>query len=223
LTLETDSVLTQIDALLARAGVAPGAPPTRAYFGDMGTAAATRLSTGWLAAVERLCPPGSRYAERARSEVDEHGVSSLTTLTMLAGILQALRDDYEDGYVVSLTELIHADLFADFLGMAAELLDKGYKDPAAVIAGSVLEEHLRKLADRLSVTPVATDGTPHSASRLNDNLAKAGAYNKVDQKSVLAWLGLRNDAAHGKYDEYSKEQVALMLEGIRGFLIRHPA
>ena len=37
----------------------------------------------------------------------------------------------------------------------------------------------------------------------------------------LGW-GLRNDAAHGNYDEYSKQQVMLMIDSIRDFIARNP-
>jgi hypothetical protein len=33
----------------------------------------------------------------------------------LRGILQAIRADYEAGYTQSIVELVHADIFADFL------------------------------------------------------------------------------------------------------------
>jgi hypothetical protein len=58
---------------------------------------------------------------------------------------------------------------------------------------------------------------------LNADLAKAGKYDKGDQKQVTAWLDLRNKAAHGKYTEYTKERVDLMLDGVRNFVSRvHP-
>jgi hypothetical protein len=63
----------------------------------------------------------------------------------LQGVLRALRADYEAGRLQSFQELVHADLFSDFLEMAEYFLQEGYKDPAAVIAGGVLEQHLRKL------------------------------------------------------------------------------
>jgi hypothetical protein len=68
-----------------------------------------------------------------------------SAMEQVRGTLQALRDDYESGYLQSVVELVHADIFADFLDMADYLIQQGYKDPAAVVAGSVLEEHLRKL------------------------------------------------------------------------------
>jgi hypothetical protein len=122
-----------------------------------------------------------------------------------------------------LVELVHADIFEDFLDMAGYLLEQHYKDPAAVIAVSVLEAHLRKLCGKHSIAPVKADGTPKKADTLNSELTAAGAYSKLDQKSVTAWLDLRNKAAHGKYAEYSGEQVALMLQGVRDFASRYPA
>jgi hypothetical protein len=75
--------------------------------------------------------------------------------SQLVAILRALREDYAHGYVRTVQELVHADVFADFLDMASELLTKGYKDAAAVIVGSVLEEHLRQLATLNSMSIVA--------------------------------------------------------------------
>jgi hypothetical protein len=51
-------------------------------------------------------------------------------------------------------------------------------------------------------------------------LAKAGVYTKLDQKAITMWLDLRNKAAHGKYNEYGKEQVVLMMQGVTEFLAR---
>ena len=46
---------------------------------------------------------------------------------------------------------MHAELFADFLEMADYLLSEGYKDPAAVLGGSMLEEHLRQLRQSMDI------------------------------------------------------------------------
>ena len=110
-----------------------------------------------------------------------------------------------------------------FLEMAEHLLGDGYKDASAVIAGGVLEEHLRKLATKSSVPTVKPSGEPEKASSINAALAKQQVYNKTVEKDVTAWLGRRNDAAHGHYDKYVQEEVRLMIEGIRGFVSRHPA
>lgn len=119
--------------------------------------------------------------------------------------------------------LVTAEVFADFLEMAERLLDQTYKDPAAVMVGSVLEEHLRHLCGVASI-PVEDLSlgkvVARKADSLNADLAKAARYSKLDQKMVTAWLDLRNKAAHGKYSEYTKEQVVLMLAGVRDFISR---
>ena len=120
--------------------------------------------------------------------------------------------------------LIAAELFADFLEMADHLLQQGYKDPAAVIIGSVLEEHLRQLCNANSISTESKNNKgiliPKKADRLNSDLAKENVYSKLDQKAVTMWLDLRNKAAHGKYDEYTSEQVTNMYSGITEFMAR---
>ena len=106
--------------------------------------------------------------------------------------------------------------------MADELHAKKYKDAAAVIAGSVLEEHLRKLATANGVA-IATGGNPKRADTINADLAKVPADNKLVQKQVTAWLGIRNAAAHGEYDKYDHGQVAGLITAVRDFMVRHPA
>jgi hypothetical protein len=175
------------------------------------------------ATVARVAPVGSPHRRHADEVCEKYGRDNGYIVSILAGVLQALRADYVAGRLQSVSELIHADLFSDFLEMAAYLHSEGYKDAAAVISGSVLEGHLRKLCEKLQIVVSAPNGRPKKADALNADLTAKGAYPKLDQKSVTAWLGLRNYAAHGEYDRYTSDQVALLLEGVRGFLGRHPA
>lgn len=92
------------------------------------------------------------------------------------GMLQALRSDYDSGHLQSVVELVHAGIFADFLDMAYYLLQQGCKDPAAVVTGSVLEAHLRKLCDKHGIPVVKPDGSPRKADTLNSELAGADVY-----------------------------------------------
>jgi len=122
------------------------------------------------------------------------------------GILQALRADYDAGYLTTVEELIHADIFGNFLEMARYLLSEDYKDPAAVLIGGVLEEHLRKLCSKHGI-PTSISDKPKKADTLNSDLANAGVISKLDLKNVTAWLDLRNKSAHGKYSEYTQQRL----------------
>ena len=147
----------------------------------------------------------------------------LSNATTGISILNAIRSEIAGGWLFTLKGVVAAELFSDFLEMAEHLLSAGYKDPAAVMIGSVLEEHLRQLCLKRSVD-VEEDKNgrlvPRKADRLNADLAKAAIYTKLDQKVVTAWLDLRNKAAHGQYGEYNQDQVRQLLQGVTEFMVR---
>lgn len=212
--LDQEAIIKQIDDVLAKSANVAGAE-------DLSKALSTILS-----AIHRLAPSGSLYAENVKgyeAQLTSGVIAISRALGPARGMLQALRHDYESGYLQSVVELIHADIFADFLEMAEYLLQQGYKDPAAVVTGSVLEAHLRKLCDKHGIAVVKADGSPKKADALNSELAAGAVYSKLDQKSATAWQDLRNKAAHGDYSEYTKEQVTLMLQGVRDLASRYPA
>jgi hypothetical protein len=214
-------VFAQIDPLLERYKTARA----RSQYDDLSDQSDeehAELLTLMAAAIERLAPPKSRYVESMREYIKSAGATNSYLFPIFVGILKALRADYAAGYLQSITELIHADIFSDFLEMADYLIEQGYKDPSAVIVGSVLEEHLRNLCGKVGI-PVTQGGRPKKADTLNAELAGVNVYSKLDQKSVTAWLDLRNKAAHGKYSEYTKDQVALLIQSIRDFISRNPA
>jgi hypothetical protein len=102
------------------------------------------------------------------------------------GILSALRDDMKAGWMQSVAELLHADTFDKLIDQSRELLDKNYKDAAAVIVGSTLESHLRLLADSTGVG-ATSGGKPKKADLINAELAKADVYTTLQQKAVFSW------------------------------------
>lgn len=139
------------------------------------------------------------------------------------GIIQAARNEISGGWLISTKGLISAEIFSDFLEMGRHLLENDYKDAAAVITGSVLEEHLRQLCQKHNLdTEVEKNGKliPKKADLLNAELAKLQIFNKLDQKNVTAWLDLRNKAAHGRYNEYNIQQVQLMHQAVSEFITR---
>lgn len=82
--------------------------------------------------------------------------------------------------------------------------------------------YLRKLCGKNNISFVKK-GKPRKTEELNAELGRLHIYSKVDQKNVTAWLGLRNDAAHRHYSQYTEDQVRLLIAGVRDFLTRYPA
>lgn len=110
---------------------------------------------------------------------------------------------------------MQAEVFDSELEQAKSLLDSGYKN-AAVIAGTVLETAIKELCLN---NGIALDRK--KLTQLNDELAKASVYNKLQQKQITALADIRNNAAHGDYDQFTKEDVERMIDDIERFLLNH--
>jgi hypothetical protein len=166
----------------------------------------------------------SSYKEfdSATSGMYRNSIGQFSTAISVYG---AVHNDLMSGWIGNLRHLLRAEVFSDFLDMAEHLLEQGYKDPAAVMIGSVLEDHLRQLATQhnIRLTQTGQNGkvSPKKADTLNGDLRNQNVYNKLDQKQVTAWLDLRNNAAHGHYGEYTAEHVKMMLAGVLDFIRRN--
>ncbi len=222
------SFLSQLDAVLKKYELVRDEADRR----EMKFETASNFITSALAAIDRIAGSDSMYAKNAHAHVRVYmldgGLQSLHAFNIksLGGVVSALREDVAEGFLLSARELIHGEVFSDFLEMADFLLSEGYKDAAAVMGGGVLEEHLRQLCAKHGIDSEFMSGNqtkPKKANRLNDDLATANVYSKLHQKNVTAWLDLRNKAAHAEYNAYIDQDVALMLQGVRNFIAQYPA
>lgn len=139
--------------------------------------------------------------------------------------LEAIKDDFEHGFLDKLSAMVESEIAADYMGQAEQLLADGQSGkhdhvPAAVLAIAVLEKNLRTLCRR-QVPPVPTskqNGDPKTLNPLIDDLKKAGAFNESKAKQLRAWADIRNDAAHGEFDQFKRSDVEQMVKGINTFL-----
>jgi hypothetical protein len=218
-----EEIIAQIDEILGRYK----ALRSRSRWSDLSdlndSGESIAILTLMCDAVKRFAPPGSQYSDSVSKLMQQYGPDGCSAIAPVVGVLSALREAYSSGYSRRFAELVRAELFSDFLEMSEYLLTEGFKDPAAVIIGSVLEEHLRQLCAKHSIDINALGGRPKKADQLNADLASQGVYSKLDQKSVTGWLDLRNRAAHGKYNEYTREQVSILLASVQNFMTRVPA
>lgn len=179
------------------------------------------LANRMQSAIDRLTAPTDTHARAAERQRDNEEDS--LRLLELVGITTALRDDIAAGWLTTVVELAHADTYAGYLEMAEGLQSQGLKDPAAVIAGTSLEVHLKALATKHGIDLQAANGRPKMASALNDDLKREGVYNALEHKQLMAWLAIRNSAAHGNYGDYDQAAVKGLVEGVGNFAIKYPA
>lgn len=165
-----------------------------------------RLRVSALNLLSRLAGSGSFYVEELKQ--------MRPNAYAIKGLLQAAKDDYEQGFIADHDLAVSAEIFADMLTQCEILLEHDYKDPAAVIIGAVLEDSLRRLCLANSIEVHDRD----TLRPLNDKLAKEAVYSKIYRTEIEAKATLRNDAAHGHFDKYTKADVTAALEFTRRFI-----
>jgi Domain of unknown function (DUF4145) len=133
------------------------------------------------------------------------------TLKRVKAVFSATKEDYEGGYITSVKKLVQAEVFDSELEQATELATAGYAAAAAVIAGAVLETTLRSLCDANSIEQGKLD-------KMNADLAKAGVHNVLVQKKITALAAIRNSAAHGKSNEFTKDDVMHMIVEVNRYV-----
>jgi len=178
-------------------------------------------------AIDNYCPPNSIQSHNAVTIISKTDLnvssSVVSAIKRLYGIVEGIRFSYQNTLFEDIKAIVRADVFEDFIEMAEYLLSERYIGPASVVIGIVLEGHLKQLCVRHKIdTTFEKDGVslPKRAESLNSDLLSQKVYDKGDSKQVTAWLDIRNKGAHGEWDKITKEQVDLMIRGVRHFISR---
>lgn len=149
-------------------------------------------------------------------EKNEYGgySSSYENLLRLKAVFNAAKEDFEGGYLSTTRSLIQAEVFDDELEQARELLSNKFMSAAAIVTGVVLETTLRELCTRHGISPGKLD-------TMNSDLAKAGVYNKLNQKRITVLADIRNSVAHGKSEGLTLDDVDNMIRDVERFVADH--
>ena len=114
----------------------------------------SQLAYQWATSVQnllvRVFDQDSEHYRNFTDQVSERLVFS--NANKAQGVLKAAQDDFENGQLFEIRRLVEAELFDEFLEQAEHLLNTGYFQTAAVVAGCVLEDGLRKLCNKSGIT-----------------------------------------------------------------------
>ena len=139
--------------------------------------------------------------------------------------LKAMKNDYEHGFLDSLECRIEANLTCDYVELAEGLMKEAGAGthshiPAAVLAGAVLEKSLRSLCERQTqqIETRKANGDNKTMTPLIEELQKAGVLTKPQGRQLQVYADIRNHAAHGEFDKFSKSEVEGMIVGVNKFL-----
>lgn len=159
-----------------------------------------KLLASWLGRVGRLWE--TDLTADCNNQI-EHAIATQSTL-------EAIKLSAAEGALLELPDLILADAFANLVEQAEYLLDQGYFLASGVILRAVLEERLRRLADRHTLTFSKSRPTLND---YNTELYKASVYDKITFKDVDLLAAIGNDAAHNN-TSLSAAEVSRLREGV---------
>ncbi|MBF4696060.1 DUF4145 domain-containing protein [Fusibacter ferrireducens] len=131
---------------------------------------------------------------------------------IFSGFLKGCLSDLENGFIIGQEFIIASEIFDNVLEESKHLLETSHKDASAVLARVVIEDALKRIARNSNI---ATD---QKASKLNEELKKLEIYSQPQWRLIQAWLDIGNSAAHGNFENYTKDDVNNMINGIEQFI-----
>lgn len=141
-------------------------------------------------------------------------------------ILKGIKADYEADMLIPLSQLIESNVTFDYMEQAEQLLGGERHDhdhvPAAVLAGAVLENRLRRLCQQ-QTPPIETErnnGQHKTLEPLINDLSGRDIFSRTQAKQLKVWTDIRNHAAHGRFDQFDRAQVEKMVVDIQEFLAK---
>jgi len=164
--------------------------------------------------IRRSCGASSdHYQELKRLAEGQNSATNPYYLAHCLGVVEAAHRDFEAGLLFDVRSLVAAELLGDFMEQAETLLAAGYHVPAASLAGAVLEDAMRKLCEKYSINNPPKSGI----NALNAEFARNGIYDKLIQKRITAIADVRNNADHGNFEKFAKEDVVDMVKWVGRF------
>jgi hypothetical protein len=173
-----------------------------------------------LSFLSRVFGDTSTYYESFRTEVTHHTASRTRRgLGMLAAAKKALQGDWLE----TTRGAVSRDILMDMLRLARMQFDLDNYWAAAVIAGAILEKQLRDLCLAKGIAihnETQGKAVPKKGLQLTGEAYKKKIYDRQDNKAVMSWLELCDNAARGKHDAVTSGQVKTMLNQLQAFLAK---
>ena len=117
-----------------------------------------------------------------------------------------------ESVLVSILQLVQADLFDSEISAAEELRKKGHLRAAGVLAGVTLEHHLKSVCSSHRIRLAKAKST---ISHYNDALREGNVYDVPDWRRIQHLGDVRNLCGHSRGREPTNEDIEDMLRGVR--------
>jgi len=145
-------------------------------------------------------------------------------LPTIIGQLRGLREAFAKGYYRPLQQRIYDEVGTTYLSDAEELLGSSGKsgmkeaNTACLYAGIALESSLVSLCATRGIEITKKDGQRKRAAELLELLKIHNGIDANSAKRLHTYLELRNESAHGNWEQVTEVAVQEMIIGVRGFI-----
>lgn len=167
-------------------------------------------------AVQLVCPSSTNAYHVHANRIVTDALFAASRVSQMCALLLRLWAEIEGGLLTTFENRVIAATFDDFLDHGAEYLKGGRKDEAAVIAGIVFEDTIRRISRILEI-----DEKGVALETLITELAKRGILTGLKAKRGRAAAGLRTSAAHARWGEIQLSDVKPVIEFTRELMAAH--
>lgn len=123
-------------------------------------------------------------------------------------VVQGFLEAVERGLFISVKEMMIADVYADGIEIARDLLEKGHLHAAGTVAGIVLETRLRDLVKELELYEPRD-----TIAKLSQKLRQQDRIDAMEITWIMNMGQIRNKAAHGK-ETLTHDDVERLLQDV---------
>ena len=159
-----------------------------------------------------LSKANSIYAKEMSSILEKKEVKgdvSSDAVKKIFGLLNSAFTEWKEGFLERIEFIIAAETFDDFLEHSEEYHKASKKIEACVLASAVLEDTLKKIALKNSVSQ------NQSLEPLIDELTNNNIFTPVKAKKFKSYVGIRNSALHARWGEFDIKDVGYLIKGIK--------
>ena len=167
-------------------------------------------------AVQLVCPSITNAYNLQANRIVIDPIFQGSRVEQMSALLLRLWREIEGGFLTTVENHAIAVTFDDFLDHGAEYLKQGRTDEAAVIAGIVFEDTIRRICRTMEI-----DEKGVRLDALITELTKRDVLTALKAKRARAAAGLRTSAAHARWDEIQLSDVNPVIEFTRELMAAH--
>jgi hypothetical protein len=142
---------------------------------------------------------------------------TLQHLMSAEGLLRGSIESIRYGLLSDIRSEILLDVQSDFISAAQAALEGGAKDVAAALAAVVLEDSVKRLAQKHSLGELVDE----EFSVVVTGLYKSSVVTKATKGALMGYKDLRNAALHAQWHEVSADAVRGLPSFLPGFIAQH--